>query len=163
MGTIVKTLILLVIFFAICRLVHRPFARYPALYRKCKWLILAVYLLSVLYITVFSRQQNPEPIIKLQLFWSYEESFLNKDWPLLIQIVLNVLLYLPFGFIIAGTAEKLSWWKVGILAVIFSAITELSQLIFCLGFFEFDDILHNTLGALAGYGIYKILGFNRDE
>lgn len=140
---------------------HPPFTRYPNLYQKCKGLILAVYLLSVLYITVFSRQPNPEPIIKLQLFWSYEESFLNKDWPLLIQIILNVLLYLPFGFIVAATAGKLHWWIVGILAAVFSAITELCQLIFCLGFFEFDDMLHNTLGALAGFGIYNLLGFNR--
>lgn len=166
MSAVVKTTLMILAFFVVCRLAHRSFSKYPLLYSKCKWLVLAVYLMLVLYATVFSRQMAADPIIKLQLFWSYQESFLNRDWPLLVQIVLNVLMYLPFGFILAGAAGAtsgswLSWWKTGILAALFSAITELCQLVFCLGFFEFDDILHNTIGALIGYGAYRSMKFRK--
>lgn len=37
-----------------------------------------------------------------------------------------------------------------------SLFIELLQLVTKRGLFEFDDIIHNTLGVIIGYGIYKL-------
>ena len=40
-------------------------------------------------------------------------------------------------------------------AIVLSFGIELIQLVFKLGLFEFDDIFHNVLGAMIGYGLSK--------
>ena len=34
---------------------------------------------------------------------------------------------------------------------------ETLQFVFRKGFSEFDDVMHNTLGCLIGYGMYKVI------
>jgi glycopeptide antibiotics resistance protein len=33
---------------------------------------------------------------------------------------------------------------------------EVIQLVFKMGLFEFDDMFHNVLGAVIGYGLWKV-------
>jgi len=33
---------------------------------------------------------------------------------------------------------------------------EVIQLVFKLGLFEFDDVFHNVLGAVIGYGLWRV-------
>lgn len=81
---------------------------------------------------------------------------------LLAEIVLNVLLFVPLGALLPfawparlrGLRGAVSVAAVGAGA---SLAIELSQLLFHLGLFEFDDVLNNTLGAVAGYATYSLL------
>jgi glycopeptide antibiotics resistance protein len=64
----------------------------------------------------------------------------------------NILIFLPYGFLLALAFEKLRSWKRLLLAVFLSSLFfELTQLLFYLGNFDVDDILLNSLGGLLGY------------
>jgi glycopeptide antibiotics resistance protein len=68
----------------------------------------------------------------------------------------NIILFMPFGFLIPILWSKTnSSQKIIIISIIFSFVLEISQLILHLGSFDIDDIFLNTLGALLGYLMIK--------
>lgn len=110
---------------------------------KRRWApgLLAAYAFYVLSLAVLSRSSSPEPRFMLRLFWSYEAW--PGGWE---QIVANVAVFVPLGFL----AGRLIGWKGVLAGAGFSLLIELLQLLLRRGVFEFDDIFHNTLGALLG-------------
>ena len=111
-----------------------------------KWSVglLIGYVLIILGETVIFRTPTDRIHFQPQLFWSYEVWDIQKE-----QILANVLAYIPLGLI----AGKLWRWR-GLLAGMGLSVTsELLQLITHRGLFEFDDIIHNTLGTLIGVSL----------
>ena len=49
--------------------------------------------------------------------------------------------------VVDGKAKKMAGLIVG---TVFSVVIEILQLIFCRGLFEWDDIIHNSLGCMIG-------------
>ena len=115
-----------------------------------KWTVglLVGYVLIILGETVLFRTHTVRKYFQPQLFWSYEVWDNQKE-----QIIANVLAYLPLGLIV-GRMWK---WKGLLAGVVLSITSELLQLITHSGLFEFDDIIHNTLGTLIGVMIYIII------
>jgi len=112
-----------------------------------KWAIaiLAGYMFLVLTDTVLIREVG-ELRYELLPFWSYRDYFNGTDGSLMKQIVANVVMFIPIG-ILAG---KLLNWNGVLIGAVFSVIIEITQLVTCRGLFEFDDILHNTIGTVIG-------------
>ena len=113
---------------------------------------LSGYLFLILAETVLIRKSG-ELRYEWVPFWSWMYVF--EKWPLthsriaiLKQILLNIAMFIPIGFLLGHKG----WKSVGISAGI-SLIIELCQLISRRGLFEFDDIVHNTLGAVVGLGL----------
>ena len=76
---------------------------------------------------------------------------------LLREILLNILLYVPLGYLLPFVWPKLEKKRMVVLiGFLCSCATELTQLIFRLGWCELDDIVGNTLGCLLGCLIYKM-------
>ena len=50
-------------------------------------------------------------------------------------------------------AGKLMRWKGILIGLGFSVVIELIQLVAHLGLFEFDDVIHNTIGTVIGVGV----------
>ena len=77
--------------------------------------------------------------------------------------VLNILLFVPFGYLLprfitlAKPGEKVRWWQITALGFIASLLIETAQLVFSRGIFELDDLVKNTLGAAAGYALWRIM------
>ncbi len=70
---------------------------------------------------------------------------------LLEEIVLNMILLLPAGMLLPFVFDKkIKWYKAFVVGFIFSAFIEVCQLVLCRGLFEWDDMIHNALGAMAG-------------
>ena len=67
-------------------------------------------------------------------------------------IVLNILMFIPLGFLLGDKGRK---------AVLFgfllSAFIECAQYLFLLGYCEADDVLNNTIGTVVGIGVWKML------
>lgn len=127
-------------------------------------LALSVYIVIILGGTLLNRTVGQGNEIKLQLFWSYCEVIEKHDKALMLQMVYNVLAFVPWGILLPG---MWTWMRkvprtVGIAAV-FSLLIELTQLLLECGWFEFDDIFHNALGAAIGYGIWKLWKRWRDQ
>jgi glycopeptide antibiotics resistance protein len=72
--------------------------------------------------------------------------------------LLNILLYVPLGFLLSDL-RYLGSLKIILLGFACSTLTELTQLVFHLGLFEFDDIFDNTLGCILGVLFFLFLRF----
>lgn len=111
--------------------------------KKSTKALVALYILIILWITLFSRRPGTERIFR-GLFWEIEMGYWNN-------IIQNILLFVPLGFLIGG--------KRGIIAgVLLSIGIELIQFIFRLGYCELDDVLNNTIGAAIGSLLFKKFG-----
>lgn len=55
------------------------------------------------------------------------------------------------------------WWIVLLIGCGVSFSIEMFQLLFKRGFAELDDMMHNTIGCMIGYGIYTMIknGYER--
>jgi len=90
-------------------------------------------------------------------FWSYRELF-SSNWYILVEVILNVLLFIPIGALYRTAVRYPKWWILLTLAAVFSMSIELMQYILDCGTVEIDDVLHNSLGAIIGYSIALLIG-----
>lgn len=135
--------------------------------------LLVVYIASVLIITLGSRRADIVTHIGYDPFIVYErtvrsvaqgwktggwqEALKHLDWQKgqIASLGLNVLLFVPLGYLVPRVTARMNrWWKVLLLGFGFSLLIETVQLITKLGWFDASDLLHNTMGAMIGYGIY---------
>lgn len=112
-----------------------------------------VYTGFVLLVTLFCRESSLQAVTVPYPLWSWVEVYQRKNVGMLYDILLNILLFIPFGGLLKITFRKIRLsvgWLVGFL---FSMAIELCQLMFHLGLFEWDDMLHNSLGCLIGCAV----------
>lgn len=87
---------------------------------------------------------------------------LHGNTELGIQIILNILLYIPLGYLLRFTFPRIKAWQVIAIGCAMSALTETTQLVFRLGLFEWDDMIDNTLGTVIGvicyWGMKRVMG-----
>lgn len=166
MGKIAVTLLLTAGFLAALPVLRVWLEGRDRLYRRALYCIACAYVLANLYMTILFRQAQPEMTAEWALFWSYRASLTwdggirIENMALFVQIVLNMLLYVPPGYLIPFIRPEWEGKKrlARVLAVcgLFSLMTETVQLTGRIGLFEFDDILGNLLGAAAGCGAYAL-------
>ena len=138
--------------------------KHPRLFATAKYTFLGVYIIANLYETILFRTVKPDAPVKLELLWSYRESLTFPDGllgllagtvvianpALLEEIILNVLLYIPLGYLLPFTFDKLKPWQIILIGMSCSVLTEVTQLVCRIGWFEFDDMLNNTMGCIIG-------------
>lgn len=112
--------------------------------------LLAAYVLFILFQTIIGREQKTFRA-EWMPFWSYSHPELYME------IILNYLLFIPLGILLYGTFGERIGLKVVLIGCVLSAGIEITQLVFRIGLFEFDDILGNTIGCLMGAGLVKII------
>ena len=125
--------------------------------------LLCGYVFYILYMTLLCRTPRTFYQYNYKLFWSYQY-FFDQDHPEGRQIILNILFFIPYGFLLSALLNNFqikSKKKVFLITCIsgcfLSIVIELLQLIFKLGLSEIDDVIHNTLGAIIGYFAYALL------
>lgn len=69
---------------------------------------------------------------------------------------LNVALFIPLGMLIWLVMKRKVWWKALVFGCAMSFLIEVMQLVMKRGLCEFDDVMHNTLGCMVGYGLFAI-------
>ena len=109
--------------------------------RKWSLCLLIPYLFLIVAITILVRKSMASSKLILQPFWSYGKWKDQSN-----QVLANILMFIPVGIL----ARNLWKWKSIPFAAGFSAMIELTQYFTKRGYCEFDDIFHNTLGALLG-------------
>lgn len=76
---------------------------------------------------------------------------------LLIQIIANVLAFVPIGLLLGCAFGRMKWWKALAIGGEFSLLIEVLQFVFKRGFSEFDDVFHNVLGCAIGFAFYLMI------
>lgn len=118
---------------------------------------LVVEIVAIAYFTIFFREQGESHTYELELFWSYKKWILERSVAFGLEILNNIVLFFPFGFILTDALRRCPFWAVLLSSLAVSGCIEMSQLVFRLGLFEFDDIFNNVLGAVAGWCVFHIL------
>lgn len=122
-----------------------------------EWLqiiIFSLYMVLLLGGTLLCRDVGEVRQVELRLFWSYWETFVKHNQAIWQQMLYNVLVFVPWGMLLLSLFRvKRRSWIIGS-AAICSFVIEFIQLVLKLGLFELDDIFHNTVGAVIGYGIW---------
>lgn len=131
-----------------------------------------VYLIAIIYLAFISREPAPYLRYSINPFGAARRGLefggglisglLHGDvkvtnWTSLEGIILNILLFIPFGYLLPSLFPKLRWWQVILLGLAFSLTIELLQLITKLGYADVDDLINNTLGAAIGWLCYKLI------
>ena len=106
--------------------------------------VLAGYVFLILAETVLIRRATPASHFQPELFWSWRAWDQQRE-----QILTNVVMFIPIG-VLAGWLWQ---WKGLRFAVGLSVGIEVLQLVTSRGLCEFDDVMHNTIGALIGVGV----------
>ena len=136
-------------------------------HRKHGFLLLVVYLVLMTYFLFFAEVmgRNPDARVdysyNLTLFKEIRRFLVYRDVlgykAVLLNIVGNVVAFMPFGFILPEVWDQLNhWYKITLLGFVFSLCIEVAQLVSRVGSFDVDDLLLNTVGALTGYIIFVI-------
>lgn len=136
--------------------------------RKSSTVIMAFYILGVLYITLINRTVDADIGVRLIPFKTYYEllrdvfrALVNGDWTQIEYtiwsgLILNILLLVPFGILVPiVTNSKASAVKLILAGAIFSFSIEFLQLLTRRGWFDVDDIINNTLGAFIGVKLHR--------
>lgn len=106
---------------------------------------------------VFLNRGNIYGVMNLHLFSSYREAYNEMQISLFRNIILNILLFMPLGFLLPIYSDKLKKiYKIAILGFITTLLIEFMQYITKRGIFEVDDIFNNTIGAILGYCVFMI-------
>lgn len=123
-------------------------------------LLLLIEYVSILYVnTVFFRRKFIEKNYDYAPFWSYKSLLEGNGTTVFPEMIMNVVVFVPIGVFAGFLLSVPSWKKIVLFGILLSVGIELLQLSSNKGFFEFDDVIHNTLGCLIGYGLYALIRF----
>lgn len=128
-------------------------------FSKVLWILLLVSYLGVLcMVTVFRPGEGWHMGRIYPLFYSYKSawrSFNAMEWR---NLILNIAMFVPFGFLLPMSFEFFQkFWKTYLAGFLVTFGIESAQLIFKMGVVECDDIFNNFLGVMIGYGFYAIV------
>lgn len=169
-----------------CLLILSCIQRYIKSVKKMwavKIILFTIYLGGYLYFTFFSREAGAVAVVRLQplrayrLAFTFDSGFLHVIKQIFTQglsegfnsihiesteslkgIILNILLFIPFGYMLPCIFRKLqkAFWGVVLIGFVCSLLTETVQLVTHLGWFDLDDLLNNTIGCVLGVVFYRV-------
>lgn len=73
------------------------------------------------------------------------------------EMLINLVLFVPFGLFVGAFAPTWSWWKAGVAALAASLVLEAVQHLISTGSFDTTDLIVNTAGALVGWVIFVLV------
>ena len=132
-------------------------------HRAFLWAVIVIYVIGVLYFSLFSRT----PVEGGQGFNLIPGGFLRvaktrfKAYGVygilrsLGGLYLNILMFVPFGFLVLTIRPGCATWKIILAGFCFSLLIEMTQLTTNLGIFEMDDLINNSLGTWIGTVVYS--------
>lgn len=118
--------------------------------RSIAKLLLIEYTVLIYCSTVIYRNVSIERKFDYTPFWSYDKA------DLMVENIMNVWIFIPIGLLLGAAIIKPRWLKVLAIGCSISISIEFLQLALKRGFSEVDDVIHNTLGCLIGYGLFCI-------
>lgn len=116
------------------------------------WVLLAIYIVMIMFGTVIFREAKPEMryhLIPLIRYTAIYDGFVAD-------VLVNIGMLIPIGFLGAITFGHNNVLKVAAIGCLISVIIELAQLLGRCGVCNIDDVIHNTLGCVIGYGTFTL-------
>lgn len=154
--------LILIVFFCLGTVITIGLKGIKNVARYSMGLLLLEYIFLLYATTVIHRDTMRELKYNFTPFWSYIEIADGDTAGLLSENIMNVVAFVPVGLLLGlvltyGKIYDVKWKKglliSFLLGVGLSVGIESLQFTFKKGFAEMDDVMHNTIGCLVGYGI----------
>ena len=132
-----------------------------------------LYILLLIYLMFFSEEwgrsfmggeyhYNLVPFREIRRYLQYYQRI--GGWLVLFNLAGNILAFMPFGALLPLlTREGAGFFKTALLGMDLSLCIEVAQLALRAGSFDVDDIILNTLGSCAGYGLYALAAWVKEK
>lgn len=118
-------------------------------------LLLIEYVFQLFCSTAIFRSVGETRQYNFQPFWSYKAIQEGRE-DLLAENIMNVVVFVPVGLLFGIAFKQMTWWKALLIGCSISVTIESLQFFFLRGFSEVDDVIHNMVGCLIGFGVYAI-------
>jgi len=122
--------------------------------------LVSMYLVTVFLLTlspfftsltsIFSHRYEP---MMLEPFRDFLAGYEFADW----QIILNIMMFIPFGFLLPRIRNYKGYQVVFVSFLLSTAIELIQPLISSYRCSDITDVICNTLGGFIGYILYKIV------
>ena len=130
------------------------------------WILFLLYAAGLVYLLFLSEdygrhagtgqlRYNLMPLREIRRFIRYADTVGYRA--AMLNLTGNIAGFCPFGAILPVLRRSMrSFWKMVLLCALISTTIEVIQMITRVGVCDVDDIILNTLGGAAGYGIFAI-------
>lgn len=136
--------------------------------QKLSWVLFILYLLALTYFLLFAESfgrtgnENSRYAYNLQLFKEIRRFYIYREQlgiqAMILNIVGNVVAFVPCGFFLPIVSRRAKhWYNTFLLGFLLSLGMEIIQLISKAGSFDVDDLLLNTIGAVLGFLMYRLV------
>lgn len=124
------------------------------------WALFALYLAVLLRITVFRSRFGSFDLCSGTIVWVpfvelFGRTLHTSFFRFVYLFVGNLIWFIPFGLLLPLLTRRRS--SAILLGFFLSLCIEILQFIFGTGVSEVEDLILNTLGTAAGYGLYLLL------
>ncbi len=118
-------------------------------------LLLVEYCFILYCSTVIYRDVQTEWKYDLTPFWSYK-AVIEGQSQLIMENIMNIVAFIPIGLLTTIIFKKHGLLITLCIGLLISVGIEVLQFYFKKGFSEVDDVMHNMLGCMVGYGVRNI-------
>ncbi|MGI6728624.1 MAG: VanZ family protein [Anaerovoracaceae bacterium] len=125
---------------------------------KATKIAFVLYLLFLVWLVIFKFNFSLNDIHKVRevnLIPFYYDNVMEGDIPLF-EALFNLLVFIPFGFLLHKIWNGKIYWKVSIILGL-SLLFEITQYVLSVGASDITDLITNTLGGIIGIGCAAIL------
>ncbi len=122
--------------------------------------LLGMFVAGILWITILGRESYIENSLIFEpfhAFYSFVKDVQNGRLRIAGNFIGNIILFIPVGVLFPLIVDEHRCVKTVFVALCLSITIEIAQLIAHRGYFEVDDLILNTLGAVVGYGLIKVV------
>ena len=120
-------------------------------------IILSLYVVILLYFTVIGRYSHEEYENRIYFYYSYRRLIEHYDTQSMRQILLNIAMFVPVGFMLPMVFNsKGKYLKAIVVSILLIIVIEFLQMLTKTGSCEVDDIINNLIGALLGIALYHM-------
>lgn len=121
-------------------------------------ILLFVYLVALTWIILFKFSTSIQHLPQLRNInlIPYGDSLIVNSKLSYSELLLNMIVFLPFGVYVSMLKPDWQVWKRACPAIIMSLLFEIIQYIFAIGASDITDLINNSLGGIVGCLLYVL-------
>ncbi len=100
---------------------------------------------------------EPPHLVPFEIITYYVKSVHSLDDWFFKNLACNIIMFMPYGFLVPLFSKRKKWWQVLLFGIILSVLIEVLQGLLGIGISDIDDVILNSFGLLIGFGIYKLI------
>lgn len=124
-------------------------------WRNICLVLLIEYIILLLCNTVIFRESVSVTKFNFHPFWTYEAIRNGIDYYITMQIIMNIVVFVPIGLLGSIAFKDIKCRYVVLVALCLSMLIEALQFFFKKGLSEIDDVMHNLVGCIIGIIVLK--------